>query len=482
MLKNKLQWLFALAILVAGFTACEDPDTTFDPINPDLTAEAIVGTPQSTLRTLQGCERQLALALNEFMPAVEIASDNYANTQTFYNQFLDNLNIDNTDADVNDSQFDIARLRELAIFGRDVIAPEDPGATTDQLAELDYYVGVAFLMAGQYFRNLPAEPLGAPVSDMENLATAVTNFAAGASKATDADLKAACLMGQARANYLMGNKDAAVSAANEAIATSPTLIRFANFDAINGPVHTMQDAIHDRNTFDDLQPLPRLDFLDPKYNDQDPSADVPMPFFKIEEAHLILCEAAIADNELGTAQSIMKDIIGLVATRPTATFDESAEDRTQRNPGTHPNMASVTVAASPGAPMRAGLVLDRTATTTVPTVSGTSVTEAMIDAVGDADEALELLYLLRQEIFIAEGMRATDMGIKLPTGNIEQLANSNVKESDVTPVIPPFLDAIKGELDAFDYDAGAGTCTITHDVNAIIVANKSSNFVAPFHN
>jgi hypothetical protein len=177
----------------------------------------------------------------------------------------------------------------------------------------------------------------------------------------------------------------------------------------------------------------------------------------------------------------MKDIINLVGTRPTDTFDEGAEDRTQRNPATRPDTSAVTVAASPGAPMRAGLVLDRTMATTVPTISGTSVTEAMVDMVSTEDEALALLYLMRQEIFIAEGQRMTDLGIKFVVGNIEQLSNPLVTDADVAPSIPPFIDSIKEELDAMTYDATNFTCTITHDLNAIIVANKTSDFVCPFH-
>jgi hypothetical protein len=244
----------------------------------------------------------------------------------------------------------------------------------------------------------------------------------------------------------------------------------------------MQNAIHDRGTFDDLQPLPRLDFLDPKYNDQNAAKDFNTPLLKIEEAHLIKCEAAIADNQLEVAKGIMNDIIGLVATRPTTTFDDSTEDRIQGMAGIRPDSTNVQVAASPGAPLRSGLVLYRKGgPITVPFISGTSVTAPMIDAVGTADEALELLYLLRQEIFIAEGRRMTDMGVRLVVSEVERLANPNIKESDLTPVLPPFMDAIKTEIDGIDYDAATGICTIKHDLNKVIVANKASDFVCPFH-
>lgn len=203
MLKYKFKWI-ALVVVALAYTSCEDPDTTFDPINPDLTPEAITGTPQSTTRILVGIERQLALAYQELGPPTEIASDNYVNTQTFYNQFVDKLDINKTDNDVNDMQFDIARLRELAIFARDVIAPADEGATEDQVAEIEYFIGVGLLLGGQYFTTLPSTPGGVPMSSADNLQLADEQFVAAASKTENVDIKAAALLGSARARYLQG--------------------------------------------------------------------------------------------------------------------------------------------------------------------------------------------------------------------------------------------------------------------------------------
>lgn len=486
MFKNKLNWLLAVATVLLAFQACEDPDTAFNPVNPDLSEEAIIGTTQSAARTINGLERQMAEFERECLHITEIASDNYVNTQTFFNQFLDILNIDATDDDINDSQFELNRMRELAKSGLTIIGPGDPGYSPDQEAQFHFFVGMSHLLAGERFQSLPAEPKGVAVPASQHLILAEEAFRMGEDKATDNFIKTSCIMGRARAQYYMGEKEGAVAAADAAIAADAAFIRYIQFDVNNTPTRTrneMQNAVHDRGTFDDLQPLPRLDFLDPKYNDIDPTMDMDIPMLKIEEAHLIKCEAAIADGALGTAQSIMKDIIGLVATRPTSTFNDAVENRTERAPGSRPDSTNVMVAAAAGAPMRAGLVLDRNeGDVTVPIVSGTSVTEAMVDAVGTEDEALELLYLMRQEIFFSEGRRMTDMGIKLVVSEVERLANSNITDSDITPNIPSYIDAIKTELDAIDYDAAAGTCTITHNVNAIIVANKSDKDVAPFHN
>lgn len=484
MLKYNFKWILSVVVVALAFTACEDPETTFDPVNPDLTEEAVLGTPQSANRTLNGLERQMVELMGEYVHLTEIASDNYDNTQTFFNQFLDILNINSTDDDIDDTQFELARFRQLALSGLNIIGPADPGYTADQEASFQFFVGMSYLLAGELFTTLPGEAGGIALPATDHLKLAEAAFMAGVTKAEDVTIKTSCNLALARTLYRIGDKSGAVAAADAAIAGDPAFVRFAVTDNLNS-VRTdneMQNAIHDRGTFDDLQPLPRLDFLDPKYNDVDASKDMDMPILKIEEAHLIKCEAAIADGALGDAQSIMKDIIALVATRPTSTFDDSIEDRSQLDPGSRPDSTVVAVAASASAMMRPGLVLNRKAgDVTVPTVSGTSVTDAMVDAVGTEDEALALLYLMRQEIFIAEGRRMTDMGIRFVVSQIEQLANANIKPEDTMPTIPSFIDAIKTELDAITYDAAAETCTITHDVNAIIVANKTSDFVCPFH-
>src|SRR5690606_28425647 len=102
------------------------------------------------------------------------------------------------------------------------------------------------------------------------------------------------------------------------------------------------------------QPLPRLDFLDPKYT----TRGAPIAVSKAEEMHLILAEAAMAANDYAAAAAHVADAIRLAGTRPTASFvdnDERANgDLTQR-----PNTSDILVAAEPGAPLRPGLVRTR---------------------------------------------------------------------------------------------------------------------------
>jgi len=480
MIKNIISTIIIIGLVVV-FNSCEDPETAFNPINPDLAINAVVGVPGSTQSIVTGANRQLSIATNELVVISEITSDNYVNTATFFNQFLDNVSIDPTDDDIDDTQFAIHRLRELALTGRDIVAPADENSTEEQIAEFNFLIGYSHLLFGESFRSVPAEP-GGPVMDAAtHLNVAISSFQAALDGSPDASILSASNIGLARANYKLGNRTEAVQFANAAIAADPAFVRFADYDAVNLPENVLQNALFDRGSFDDLQPLPRLDFLDPKYNGSDAAFDFGIPIMKIEDAHLIKIEASISEGNLGDAQQTMKDVIALVATRPTADFSDAVEGRTQDAPGSRPDSTNVVVSASSSAPARPGLVLDRNdGNVVVPTVSGTSVTDAMVDAIGSADEALALLYLMRQEIFIAEGRRMSDLGIQFVTSDVEFRINDNVSASDIVPEIPAFISSINTELDAFTYDAAAGTVTIMHDLNSIIVQNKTSAAVAPF--
>lgn len=479
MLKNKISRLLLIGALAGGLVACEDPDDTFNPKNPNLAVDAVEGTINSAARLLGGTERQLALVMNEVVPATAIASDNYINTRTFFNQFLDNLNIDATDDDIDDMQFAIADMRELALTGLTNIGPADPNYTDDQAAQFRFFEGFSYLLAGELFKTLPAESGGVPLTGEENLQKAVETFTEGLRLATDVSTQTRLTLARARANYFLGNKSAAVADAQAALDLDPDFVFFAKYDALNGPTNTMQDALFDRGSFDDLQPLPKLDFLDPKYNGSNATEESDIPVLKAEEAYLILIEAELADGDLDGAQDLMKDLIDLVETRPTETFDDSVEGRTHQMPGSRPDTAVVVVKTGDG-DFRTGLVLDRDELVTVPTVSGTSVTDDMVDDLDNIDEALETLYLMRQEIFIAEGRRMTDLGVRLVTSQIEFLANENVTEADKEAVIPPFIAAAKDNLDAFTYDRTTYEAIIPTDFNEIIVDNKESDFVVPF--
>lgn len=480
---KKYFFFYILSIFILIITqSCEAPATTFDPINPNLSEEAVLGAPNSAKRLLNACERQLALCMNELIPLAELASDNYQNTQTFYSQFMDKLDIKSTDSDINEAQFQIARLREMALSGIHTYGPADEKYTENQHAEFFFFVGVAYMLSGEYFKSLPSQVGGVVVPASRHFELADENFRLGAETTIDDDFtKVSCLLGRARSQYALNQKEGAKAAALESIQNAPSFVRYIQYDLLNGLSNNMQDAIADRGAFDDFQPLPRLDFLDPKYNQQDPNQDINIPLLKIEEAYLILAEAAIAESTLSTASMLMERALNVVSNRATHLIDDSTEDRTQDEPGSRPDDIVVRVASSIDTPLRNGLVLSRkNGSVSIPAISGTSINISHINAITNEYEATYLLYLMRQEIFMAEGRRMTDLGIKLVVSDVEQQTNAHVNDTDTQAVLPPFIESIKTELDDFTYNTVNHQVIIQHDLNAIIALNRASSFVCPF--
>ena len=442
--------------------------------NPNLSEGSVVGQPNSSRIWLLGLEREISFFLNEVLILSELGSDNYVNTQTFFSQFMDGLDIRITDPDMRDTQFRIHRLREGAQFGLEQVGPADPEYSSEIEAEYHFFEGMSYLYAAMYFSGLPQEELGVIVGSEQQYQDAIASFNSAIGLAP----KAEYYLALARANYYLGNKPEAVSAANQALALDPSFAREAIYDAANGPVNTLENALFGRATFDDFQPLPSLDFLDPKYSRLTAAQDPSVHYLKAEEAHLILAEANITNSDFPSAKSNMEDLLNLVDTREVRNINDATEGRTQVTPGSRPDNSSVVVNG------RSGLVLDRqNGLIDVPSVSGTSLTQAEIDALSTEDGALELLYRTRQEIFIAEGLRFVDMGIKLVVAQNEILQNENVSEGDpsTVAVIPSFIESVIPQLDAFTYNVEAGTVQITIDVTKILVANKNSPSVLPFN-
>ncbi|WP_421806410.1 hypothetical protein [Flagellimonas sp.] len=466
--------IFSLSILAISCTGDFGDVVDFKEIeNPNLSEASVVGQPNSASIWLSGLERQLALVFNETLVLSELGSDNYVNTQTFFNQFMDELEIQITDPDMRDTQRQIQRLRELAVFGLDKVGPGDPNYNAATEAEFNYFEALSYLFSAMYFSALPQEPQGPAISSNEHYLRAISILDA----AIALNAKPEYHLAQARAHYYLGNKDEAVAAATNALALSANFDRFVLFDAANGPSNTFESALYQRATFDDLQPLPTLDFLDPKYSFLSTSQDAPVHYLKAEEAYLILAEAALADNNITAARTNLNNLLDLIDTREVRNIDDSIEQRTQVDPGSRPDSTIVVVNG------REGLVLNRqSGPVDIPSVSGTSLTAEDIAAMQDDDAGLALLYRTRQEVFIAEGLRFVDMGVKLVIDENEILLNENINEGDAgtIAVIPPFIASITSDLDAIEYVSGSETATTVIDLNEILVANKSSNFVVPF--
>lgn len=473
--------LFVAILIMIAISSCEKEVIDFtEVVNPNLSEDAIVGKANSSKALVGGLSRQLSIVNNDYVTISEIASDNYTNTRTFFNQALDNLTINFQDADINALQFQIARLRELANYGLDVVGPADPTYTSALEAEFHFYKGLALLLAGDYFIALPAQEGGTPLSSDENYNLSIESFQASIASSPSAKAHLAI----ARANYRLGNKTAAVNSANNALNLDNDLVFAAEFDKINGPVSDIESALFERGSFDDLQPLPSLDFLDPKYSFNGNSIDFPVAVLKAEEAYLIIAEAQATDNQLNPMKNTLKNLLDLVNSRPKKQLDDSVDDRLEADGETkRPTGTDVVVKYDGQDDFTSGLVKDRT-DINVATVSGTSITGSDIEAVSTQDEALELIYILRQQIFIAEGIRAVDLGIKYILSENEIQLNNNVELGDfgTESDLPSFIDSIKSDLDTFTYDAQAKEVIIKYNLNRILVENKSSDKVLPFSN
>ncbi len=481
---KKIASIICMVLLLANCTDDFSSVVDFTKIeNPTLSRESVVGEPNSSKIWRDGIERNMQFVYNEILILAELGSDNYVNTQTFYSQFLDQLDLQPADPDLRDCTREIARLREMAKFGLEEVGPGDLEYTIEIEADYNFYLGMSYLYAAMYFPALPQEPKGSAVPAVQNYQDAITSFNAAIALNPG---QTRYLLAKARANYYLGNKSEAVAAANVALAIDPSFDNFIRFDeAANAgipdgtnPANVMESALFERATFDDFQPLPTLDFLDPKYSFLTPELDAPVHYLKAEEALLILAEANLSDNNVAAARANLTALLDLIATREVREVDDAIEGRSEVDPGGRPDKSTVTVNG------RAGLVLDRQAgAVSVPSVSGTSLTVTDVAGLTADDAGLELLYRTRQEVFIAEGLRFVDMGLKLIIDENETLQNENISETDLgaVPMIPSFISAVATDLDAITYDADTGVATTVIDVNKILVANKSTDEVLPFH-
>lgn len=88
---------------------------------------------------------------------------------------------------------------------------------------------------------------------------------------------------------------------------------------------------------------------------------------------------------------------------------------------------------------RHGLLLNRDETVEVQSISGISLAMAEINSISTEYEGFKLFCRTKQEIFIAEGIRFVDLGIKFEIAEYEIFQNSKVSGGDLLPVavFPP---------------------------------------------
>ncbi|WP_207424403.1 hypothetical protein [Desertivirga brevis] len=450
--------------------------------NPNITDEVYLTTPEVTKTWLNGLRRQFALTINQAVVSSELVSDNYFNNRTLSSKVFDIPQIDYFDLDVNNLQVAVHRLREMSEYGINTIVNSDASTTANDRAEILFINAYAHLLSGELFVSLPTARGAVAITPQEHFRMAITSLDQAIDLQTIANEKLVYNIVKARAYYDLGDAANATRFANEAL-SNKTLLKQVTFDGVNGVSNDFQTYIFSSTT-NEFAPLPRLDYLDPKYYHVGTAnqEQKPVSIAKAEEAYLIIAEAQISSGDLAAGKTTLKNMLDeVVSKRPTVSLDDKKETRNGGN-RTDYALTAANLKFDPAAPVKSGYVLNRQAgNITAYTISGTKVTAQDIDNTTSQDDLMYILYLLRQEIFFAEGRRMTDLGIKFPVSQTEQLNNSNITSQDIKAQIPAFIPLNRG-MDDFTYDRTSNLVTMKFDMNKILVQNKQAKEIFPFLN
>jgi len=490
------RYLPSIALVVLGaalfLAGCDALDPT-EVENPRTTDEDLAQAERPTAALLDGLRTQFARALGAAVVTTELASDNSAihgtglggNTLDFPRRVTPNTSILNCTF-VDCLYWNLQELRAQGDFLLEDIAPDDENATPAQLAEAHYYRGMAFLMQGENFVAVPTTPDSAAVPAAGLLARAQTDFSA-ALDMTDSgpsDLAVRVNAALARTHRALGNAGPAQRFAQAALeAGGDTFLYDQPYDP--GTVDDLENPPHDylvERALQEMQPLPRLDFLDPKYTT--PSSAIPVA--SAEEMRLILAEVALANDNPSGAKTQLERAIDVAATRDSVTFDD-VDPRLNLESDTRPDTSALSIRFRPGAPAVDGLVLNRPGTVTIPAVSGTHVTPAQVNS-ASGTELTRLFYLLRQELLFLEGHRMHDLGIRLPMMLREIETSSAISGGDPgTEVRVPEYVPADNEMDLYDpsviyggegRNTGPGVplttteITMLHDMNRVLAEER----------
>ncbi len=444
--------------------------------NPNVTEEVYLQNPNAMQSWVVGLQRQLAITTNTVTINTAITSDNYFNNYSQYSKVFDRLQIDYFDPDVNNLQADIQELREMAKYGLEIVLPADESATIEDEAYLYFCLGYANLLGGELFTGLPKSNKGEVQTGEELFQKALEYLDNAIALDTSSEMLLVYQLLKSRVYYHLGDRDNAMEIASSLI--NQEILYSVQFDGQNGVSNEMQNATFDALP-NRLAPLPRLDFLDPKYYSVGtPQTDQKsVAIAKVEEAYLILAEGYLGQGELDAAKSSLIGLIEVVNNRSILIVDDSGETRNGGNRDDYP-LEAVPVKFSDQDELREGYVVNRQENDIpVYVISGTMVTEEDIRNANTINELLYLNYRLRQEIFISEGRRLTDLGIKFPISQTEQDNNPNVDDEFTIAQIPSFIP--EESIDDFEV-ADNGTITMSVDLNQLIVDNKELPVIVPF--
>ena len=368
----KLRYFPIVGALLLSSCDLVSPDEI---VNPNVDESTFLRSDNPMETWVNGTEKELALHLSDFVELMEILSDNYFNNYTRSSKVFDIPQLLYTDADVTTLQRHVGALREMADYGLTTVAKADAATTNAQRFHLLCIKAYSFILAGDFFRALPIENGGDVVEWDGQMRRAIEVLKEALPLAQNAEEKAFVHTLHARAAHRIGDRQQATEQARLALAAAPNLCRQVLFDSKNGVLNRAQEAIWS----DWFQPLPRLDFLDPKYFQISRSDQCPITIAKAEENYLILAEAALASNDLQEAKKQLSGLLALIKTRPVQTdINDQLEGRYNGGLKSFPNDPAYRVQASPNDPLREGLIIDRRppCLIDIPYISGTSVTQA----------------------------------------------------------------------------------------------------------
>ncbi len=480
--KGRSSWIVAMVALGVIVGGCEFLDPT-NVENPRTTAGDLSQAEEPTAALLPGLRAQFARTLAAVVSTTENVSDNYSIHGTGINKdFDDARNVtpqvaNSTGTGGGGAYWNTQELRALADFVLE-IATSDATATAEQVAEARYYRGIALLMLGENFSAAPIEEDGQALTSDALFQAAVAELQAAAAGALATQANAAL----ARAHRWLGDGAQASAAASSALSADPNFAFLREYDSAT--LTNTPHAFLVTRALQEMQPLPRLDFLDPKFL----SREAGIAFAKAEEMHLILAEVEFAGGNYAQGQSHLVGAINTANLRGVTMFTDN-DQRLNADLSIRPRTSSIMIRADASAALRGGLVLDRPdASIPIPEISATSLDADSIGAIAISNtQALwHALHLARQEILILEGRRMADLGIKLPMmqREIDQNPTINTGDLGTVSIVPAYIPPGE-EMDFFSpaspYDADgilvATEVTMNVDMNRVL----TDNAVTPFN-
>lgn len=409
-MKYTLYILITCASLL--FASCDllSPDEVE---NPNVEESAFSHSSGAMAAWVNGTNANFAVGVAKFAELTGLLSDDLFNNSSRSSKTYDVLDIQYTDVEVSTLSTHIGRMLQMTEYGLTTLAKADANTTQAQLFNLYYIRIYACLLAAENFVALPVEARG-EILDASQLAQKALDVASEAEQlAQNNAQKALIALLKARATRLLGDLSGAATLAQQSLSYDAEIAFCTQFDGLNGFANSLQEMV----ATDLFTILPRLQQQKAKLP-MDDYFNQPICFAKSEEAYLIMAEAQIANGEIASAQETINKLIDLVNNR-------AANGKEQ--------------------------------------LSITSVTTTDVEQAGNRSQLLELLYLLRQELFFGEGRRSSDLGIRLPLSEVEFNEHNGLPASYSKPIIPDFLKQIKAEVDKHE------------DINSLLVGSLFSD-------